>query len=51
MTSDHDRLNLLLDDMAERAVKHQALIRELRDLADDHPDIATTIRLLIQEYA
>ena len=51
MTSREERVNLLLEDIAVRATKHRGLIRELEQIASEHPQMAATLRILIEEYA
>jgi hypothetical protein len=51
MTSDHERIDLLLEELGEQAIKHRTLIYELKGLAEEYPELAATIRLMIAEYS
>lgn len=51
MTSDRERINLVLEELAEQVARHRSLLHELRDLANQYPEISATVRLLIADYS
>lgn len=51
MTTDRERIDLVLEELGQQVARHRSLLHELADLADDHPEVAGRVRLLIADYS